>query len=46
MVLPRLDSPGIENTGVGEIFHAHPDWPWDPPSLKYNGYGVSFPMVK
>jgi len=24
----------------GEIFHACPDQPWDPPSLLYNGYWV------
>jgi len=30
----------------GKIFHTHPDWPWGPPSLPYNGYRVSFPGVK
>jgi len=24
----------------GEIFRAHPDWPWDPPSLLYSGYRI------
>jgi hypothetical protein len=28
------------NTGRCEIFHTHPDWPWGPPSLQYNGYHV------
>lgn len=23
---------------AGAIFHTHPDWPWGPPSLVYNGY--------
>jgi hypothetical protein len=30
----------------GKIFRTHPDWPWGPPSLLYNGYEVSFPGVK
>ena len=30
----------------GRIFRTHPDWAWDPPSLLYNGYQVSFPGVK
>jgi hypothetical protein len=30
------------NPGGGEIFHTFPDRPWDPPSLLYNGYWVSF----
>jgi hypothetical protein len=30
----------------GEIFRACPDWTWDPPSLLYNGYRVSFCGVK
>jgi hypothetical protein len=30
------------NPGGGEIFCSHLDWPWDPPSLLYNGYRVSF----
>ena len=34
------------NPGGGEIFHTHPDQPWGPPSLLYNGYQVSFPGVK
>jgi hypothetical protein len=28
------------NPGGGEIFRTHPDWPWGPPSLLYNGYWV------
>ena len=34
-----LDGPG-SNPGGGEIFRTCPDWPWGPPSLLYNGYGV------
>jgi len=30
---------------VGMRFSAHPDWPWGPPSLLYNGYQV-FPGGK
>ena len=33
------------NPSGGEIFRTHPDWPWGPPSLLYNGYRV-FPGVK
>jgi hypothetical protein len=33
------------NTGRGEIFRTHPDRPWGPPSLLYNGYRV-FPGNK
>ena len=32
----RLDGPG-SNTGGGEIFPTHPDRPWSPPILLYNG---------
>ena len=39
-----LDSPGIESRW-GEIFRTHPDLPWCPPSLLYNGYRV-FPGGK
>ena len=35
-----LDGPGIESHWGGEIFRTHPDLPWDPPSLLYNGYQV------
>jgi hypothetical protein len=28
------------NPGEGEIFRTHPDQPWGPPSLLYNGYRV------
>jgi hypothetical protein len=34
------------NPGGGEIFHTHPDRPWGPPSLLYNGYCVFFPGLK
>ena len=33
------------NSGEGEIFRTHPDRPWGPPRLLYNGYWV-FPGVK
>ena len=33
------------NPGGGEIFRTRPEWPWDPPSLLYNGYRV-FPGGK
>jgi len=34
-------------SGGSKIFPTCPDWPWDPPSLPYNGYWVSFiPGVK
>ena len=36
----------VSNPGGGEIFRTHPDWPWAPPSLLYNGYRVYFPGVK
>jgi hypothetical protein len=38
----RMDSLGI-GSPWGEIFCTHLDQPWGPPSLLYNGYGVSFP---
>jgi hypothetical protein len=34
------------NPGGGEIFRTHPDQPWGPSSLLYNGYRVSFAGVK
>ena len=34
------------NPGVGETFCTRPDRPWDPPSLLYNGYPVSFLAAK
>jgi hypothetical protein len=34
------------NPGGGEIFRTRPDPPWDPHNLLYNGYRVSFPVVK
>jgi len=42
----RLDSLGIKSWWGGEIFCTHPNWPWGPPSLLYNGYWVSFPGAK
>jgi len=33
------------NPGGGKILNTCPDWPWDPPSLLYNGYWV-FPGGK
>ena len=39
-----LDGRGL-NPGRGEIFRTHPDRPWGPPSLLYNGYRV-FPGGK
>jgi len=43
-----LDGPGIESRGWGggEIFRTRPDRPWEPSSLLYNGYRVSFPGGK
>ena len=32
--------------GGGEIFPTHPGGRWDPPSVLYNGYRVSFPGIK
>jgi hypothetical protein len=37
--------PGIYSRW-GKIFRTHPDQPWGPPSLLYNGYWVSFHGVK
>ena len=34
-----LGGPGIESRW-GEIFPIHPDRPWGPPSLLYDGYRV------
>ena len=34
------------NPGGGEIFRTRPDRPWGPPSLLYDGYRVSFTVVK
>ena len=39
-----LDGPGIESRWGGVVFR-HPDRPWGPPSLLYNGYRV-FPRGK
>ena len=33
------------NPGENEVFHAHPDWPWEPPAFYTVGTG-SFPGVK
>ena len=35
-----------KNPGGGESLRTRPDWSWVPPSLLYNGYRVSFPVVK
>jgi hypothetical protein len=43
--LNGLDGPG-SNPGEGEIFRTRPDRPWNPHSLLYNGYRVSFLGVK
>jgi hypothetical protein len=37
-----MEGPGIEYRWGGEIFRTHPDRPWGPPSLLYNGYRVFF----
>jgi hypothetical protein len=34
------------NSGWGENFRARPARPWDPPSVLYNGYRLSFAGVK
>jgi hypothetical protein len=34
------------NPGEGEIFRTRPDRPWRPHSLLYDGYRVSFPVIK
>jgi len=34
------------NPSVSKIVSTQLDQPWDPPSLLYNGYCVSFPGVK
>ena len=42
-----LDGAGSAGSlGGSEIFGTHPDRPWDPPNLLYDGYRVSFPGVK
>jgi hypothetical protein len=35
-----------KNPIVSEIFCIRPDWPWGQPSLLYNGYRLSFPVLK
>ena len=40
-----LDGPGIESRR-SEIFRSRPTRPWNPPSLLYNRYRVSFPGIK
>ena len=40
----RLKGPGIEHRG--KSFLNHPDQPWGPPRLLYNGYRLSFSGVK
>jgi hypothetical protein len=39
-------SEDFRNSGGGEISGNHPDLPWDPPSLLYNGYRVCSPKIK
>jgi len=34
------------NPAGDKILHAHPDWPWGPPSLLYNGFWGSFSEEK
>jgi len=34
------------NASGSKIFHTHPDQPWGPLSVLYNGYLISFPRVK
>jgi hypothetical protein len=36
----------VSNPGGGEIFRTHPNWPWDPPCLLYDGNRISFPGTK
>jgi hypothetical protein len=33
------------NASEGEVSGTRPKLPWGPPSLLYNGYGLSFPGV-
>ena len=40
-----LDGPGIESWRV-QVFLFHPERPWAPYSLLYNGQRVSFPGIK
>ena len=40
-----LDGPGSESWG-GENSRTHPDLPWGPSSLLFNGYWVSFSGIK
>ena len=43
-----LDGPGfraLEDKGLS-VLHTRADWPWDPPSLLYNGYRHYFQWVK
>ena len=41
----ELGGPGIKH-GLGEISGTHPDWPWGPRNLLYDGYRLPFPGVK
>ena len=40
-IVNTLTCYGLDGMGIkfpqGQIFHIHPDWPWDPPSLLYEG---------
>jgi hypothetical protein len=42
----RLDSQGIASHCRGDIVSSRPDLAWGPPSFQFNGYRVSFPVVK
>jgi hypothetical protein len=44
-VMFAMISLGMESQ-EGEIFRIHPDQPWGPSSLLYNGYWLSFLGVK
>jgi len=35
----------IVHSGLSKISPTHPDRPWGPPSLLYNGYQVLFPLT-
>ena len=41
-----MGGPGIESRWGDEIFYTHRDRPWGPPSLLYDVYRVSYPVVK
>ena len=49
-VVSRATCYGLEGMGIAfwwrEVLHIHMDRTWDPPSLLYNGYWVSFLGIK